>query len=365
MKVYIIGNGLTALSLAKNLINKNIKVINYTRNNNKLETKTRTIGISRDSLDFFNKEIIKLRKNITWEIKKIDIYTEKYRKQKILNFEQSQESLFSIFKNDQVYKYLEENLKKNKLFKKILFKNNYQFLRKAVKIDHDLIINCDANNIITKELFFRKINKNYNSKAFTTIIKHKKIINNIASQIFTKIGPMAFLPISNYETSVVFSANIKEKKLTDKEILKFIKFYNHKYKILNLSKIEKFDLSFSLSRNYFYKNVLAFGDVIHRVHPLVGQGFNITIRDIKILSQLIQKRIDLGLHLDNSIFQEFENKTKHLNYVYTSAIDFVYEFFKLDNKVNNNISKELFKLVNKNKNINNFFSKYANEGLVL
>ena len=363
MKVCLIGNGLTTLSLGKNLINKKIKVFNYTTDN-KTKARTRTIGISKDNLDFFNKEIIQLKKNMTWNIKKINIYTEKYKGQKIFNFEETKKNLFSMFKNNEVEEYLEKNLKKNKLFKKILIKND-QSLKKVVNMNFDLIINCDANNIITEEFFFRKINKNYNSKAFTCIIEHKKILNNTASQIFTKIGPMAFLPISNYETSVVFSANIKEKKLTDKEILKFIKFYNYKYKILNLSKIEKFDLSFSLSRNYFYKNVLAFGDVIHRVHPLVGQGFNITIRDIKILSQLIQKRMDLGLHLDNSIFQEFENKTKHLNYVYTSAIDFVYEFFKLDNKINNNISKELFKLVNKNKNINNFFSKYANEGLIL
>ncbi len=72
------------------------------------------------------------------------------------------------------------------------------------------------------------------------------------------------------------------------EILKLIEFYNYKYEIVNFSKLEKFNLSFSLSRNYFYKNILAFGDVIHRVHPLAGQGFNITLRDIKVLSELIQ-----------------------------------------------------------------------------
>ena len=31
----------------------------------------------------------------------------------------------------------------------------------------------------------------------TTIINHEKISNNIATQIFTKNGPLAFLPISN------------------------------------------------------------------------------------------------------------------------------------------------------------------------
>jgi 2-octaprenyl-6-methoxyphenol hydroxylase len=363
MKVCLIGNGLTTLSLGKNLINKKIKVFNFTTGNKK-KAKTRTIGISKDSLNFFNKEIIQLKKNMTWDIKKIDIYTEKYKDQKILNFEKTKKNLFSIFKNSEIEEYLEKNLKKNKLFKKVLIKND-QSLKKVINMNFDLIINCDANNIITEEFFFRKINKNYNSKAFTCIIEHKKIVNNTAAQIFTKIGPIAFLPLSNFKTSIVFSANLKNKKFNDKEILKLIKFYNYKYEIINFSKLEKFNLSFSVSRNYFYRNILAFGDVIHRVHPLAGQGFNITLRDIKVLSELIQKRLDLGLPLDNSIFEDFENRTKHLNYLFTSAVDLVYEFFKFDNKINNNISKGLFKFMDSNKNFNKFFTRQANKGLVL
>ncbi len=173
------------------------------------------------------------------------------------------------------------------------------------------------------------------------------------------------MPLSNFETSVVFSVSVEEKNFIDKEIFKLIKFYNHKYKIVDFSNLEKFNLSFSATRNYFYKNILAFGDVIHRVHPLAGQGFNVTLRDIKVLSELIQNRIELGLPLDNSIFQDFEKKTKHLNYIFTSTVDFVHEFFKLDNKINNNYSKEIFNLIDKNNNLNRFFSQYANKGLVL
>ena len=39
----------------------------------------------------------------------------------------------------------------------------------------------------------------------TTVIKHEKILNNVATQIFTRRGPLAFLPISKNETSVVYS----------------------------------------------------------------------------------------------------------------------------------------------------------------
>ena len=73
--------------------------------------------------------------------------------------------------------------------------------------DYELIINTDYFHIITKKYFSKKIVKEYNSFAYTTVIKHQKIVNNIAVQIFTKKGPLAFLPISNTETSIVYSVH--------------------------------------------------------------------------------------------------------------------------------------------------------------
>ena len=70
-----------------------------------------------------------------------------------------------------------------------------------------------------KKIFFiKKLNKNYNSFAYTTIIKHKKIKNNVATQIFTKKGPLAFLPISQTETSIVYSVK-GEKKIDLKKLI--------------------------------------------------------------------------------------------------------------------------------------------------
>ena len=48
-----------------------------------------------------------------------------------------------------------------------------------------LIINTEYNNSITKKYFNKKIEKKYNSIAYTTILKHEKIPNRVAVQIFT------------------------------------------------------------------------------------------------------------------------------------------------------------------------------------
>ena len=362
MNICLIGDGLTSLALAKNLINKNIKVFVYYKNNKKLNFQSRTIGISKNNFDFFNKEIIKIKKNMIWKIRQIEIYSEKFKDEKILNFEKFKEELFLIVKNNEIYKLLEEDLKKNKLFKKILIKNNHFYKKILKEQKYELIINCDGNNKISRN-FFNKINKNYNSYAYTTIIEHQNIKNIKAVQVFTKMGPIAFLPISNFETSIVFSIINKKVILNENEIKNLISLHNKNYEIKSFGKLEKFELNFSVSRNYYYKNLMAFGDSLHKIHPLAGQGFNMILRDINILSKIIQDRIDLGLQIDHSIYEVFEKKTKHFNFIFSSCNDFIYEFFKFDNKYKNNYLNKLVKFLGKNKLFNKIASKYADQGL--
>ena len=149
---------------------------------------------------------------------------------------------------------------------------------------------------------------------------------------------------------------IKEKKINDQKFLNLFKSYNSFYTIKKITKTEEFDLSFEMLRKYTHKNILAFGDLIHRIHPLAGQGFNMTIRDIKIISKIVDDKIKLGFPIDISVAEDFENSTRHLNYLYGKAIDGIYEFFRLDNKINNSISEKVFSILNKNI----FFKKYSN-----
>jgi len=127
MNICLIGDGLISLTLAKALINKKIKVFMYYENNRKIPNDNRTIGISSDNLDFIQKKIVKINKNLIWGINKIEIYNDQNTKEKILNFEQSNKRLFSIIKNNDLYKLLINSLKKNNKFKKIKIKNKSFF----------------------------------------------------------------------------------------------------------------------------------------------------------------------------------------------------------------------------------------------
>ena len=354
MKVSILGDGLTGLALAKSLINQGIKVDIFSGQKTKKINDLQTLGISKSNVEFFNKYILDIKKFL-WNIDKIEIFSENLKNEKILNFENKNQNLFSIIKNSDLYNHLLKDLIKNKLIKfkkktdhKNLIKNNYK-----------LIFNCDYNHPISKKFFFRKIDKNYKSFAYVSTFKHKKIVNNIASQIFTKRGPLAFLPISQTETSVVYSVRGKENIDFKESITK----YNTKYKISEIKDFMSFELNLSSLRSYYHENIIAFGDMLHKLHPLAGQGFNMSIRDIKEIINLIKFRKDLGLDLDSSICFDFEKNTRDKNYLFSSGIDLIYEFFNLESKVNNSILSKSLKILGKNKAVNEFFTKFADAGI--
>ena len=359
MKVCIIGNGLTSLSLAKILINRGLKVDLFSDNLSNIYDKSQTIGISKSNIDFFNKNILNIN-HLLWNINKIEIYSEKLNNEKILDFENENKQLFSIINNRKFYDYLLSKLKKNKLFS---IKNNNKIINSRQK--YNLIINSDTKHAITKKFFHNKFSKSYNSYGHVTLVEHKKIApNDIATQIFTKKGPIAFLPISGSETSIVYSARGK-KNIEKNELLYLIEKNLKEYDIKKINNFKSFELKSINLRNYYHENILAFGDLLHRLHPLAGQGFNMALRDIKALSELINFKINLGIQIDGSICSEFEKKVKPQNYLFSNSIDLIYEFFKLESKIKNKLMSRSIQILGKNKSINKLFTKFADTGLVI
>jgi len=369
MNICLIGDGLISLTLAKALVNNKFNVSLYSKNIKNKISENRTIGISSNNFDFLKEEIIKINKNLYWEIKEIEILNEDNYDNKIINFKKNNQTLFNIIKNKNLYNLLFQTLKTKKNFKKKIINNKFFYQKIIKKNTYDLIINCDSNNEISKKYFFRKFFKNYKSIAYIAEIQHEKINNKKATQIFTKLGPIAFLPISDTKTSVVYS--IKNKSLNNNLILsqknfeELILLQNKKYKIKFISKFNNFNLKSQSLRNYFYGNILAFGDFLHQIHPLSGQGFNMTLRDIKIFLSLIKERLNIGVPLDSSLLSDFEKKTKHLNFLFSSGNDLIYEFFNYDNVYLKPFRKKMFNLLNNNNYISKLAIKYADQGFIL
>ena len=98
MRVCILGSGLSSLTLAKSLVNQKINVDVLYSKKQFLVNKTRTIGISKSNVEFFNEKIINIEK-IIYKLNKIEIYSDNLEKKKLINFGNNNDHLFSIVKN--------------------------------------------------------------------------------------------------------------------------------------------------------------------------------------------------------------------------------------------------------------------------
>jgi 2-octaprenyl-6-methoxyphenol hydroxylase len=89
-----------------------------------------------------------------------------------------------------------------------------------------------------------------------------------------------------------------------------------------------------------------------------------TIRDIKILSNIIKNRLDLGLPFDKSINIEFENKVKYKNFIFSNGVDLVHEFFNFERKIRSDFLSKSVQKIGRYPLINKMFTKIADRGIL-
>ena len=145
MNICLIGFGIPSLILANILANKNIKISIFDEGKKKNKFITRTIGITKNNIDYLEKEKITIKNNF-WKINNIKIFNESQSQREILNFGPVNDNLFSVVKNSDLINLLKKIVKKNKLIKIIKVKklNFYHSINKF----HDLLEKLDC-----KELF--------------------------------------------------------------------------------------------------------------------------------------------------------------------------------------------------------------------
>ena len=143
------------------------------------------------------------------------------------------------------------------------------------------------------------------------------------------------------------------------------KILQSKLKIISFSNINQFELNFIITRELNYKNILNFGEGLHKIHPLAGQGLNMVIRDIKVLGNLIKNTTDLGLDLDSSTLVKFKEIIQPYNFLFATSVDLTEKYFSINNTILNKLSDEFLIITNKNYFIKNVLKKIADRGINL
>ena len=375
-KICIIGDGLAGLTAATMLSKENVKIDLYCSNNKKKILDNRTTAISESNYQYLTKNLNLNTQNFFWACKNINLFFED--KEKIINFynfKEKNKNLMYIFQN--------KDLKK-KLDKIISTTNNIKIIKKKIKnidneegfiilgkkkVFYDLIILCIGGRSKLYDTIEngRSIEKNYDEFALTAIIKHN-IKNTNVSQFFLKEGPLAILPFQKKIFSIVWSVSNKffdvNKKNIKKILTEKLRELLKAKSIKNIETIQSFPINLNLKTKYFKKNVLILGDGLHAVHPMAGQGFNLVLRDVKKLKELMSKTLTLGLLIKESfILKDFYDSRKAENNLFGLGINLTNIFFK-NNKYFSSLKKEILNNINKFSFIKKISQSISDKGIL-
>jgi 2-octaprenyl-6-methoxyphenol hydroxylase len=386
-KICIIGSGLTALTIAYLLSKFKLQIDIVEQDLKKKKIKPTKLALSKHSFDqlcFYGLKDIKKKSNVVKNIYLHDSYSSISLKQD-LHFSASnkKEALAYIIDGNTLSSEINKKLKSlknikfinkeislirdNKFFKEITFKDlNIE--------NYNLVIFASANNLFLLSKFkLRKvIDKSYNEDAYVFNLHHKKIINNSARQFFLKDGPLAFLPVSKTETSAIWSIknnSINKKYVSSKKHLS--KFFNTHFKelfneIISISEINKFNLNYIFNELKDSKKTLLFGDIANKIHPIAGQGWNMTLRNIFSLIKVIKYSENLGLEIGNDIFiKKYLDETSLNNLTFATLIDGIRKIFDVKIDSYAAIRKNTLSNIDKNSFLKKNFVNIANKGLFI
>jgi len=371
-KICIVGGGLTGLISALVLSERGLDIDLIAENTTTKNKDLRVTAISEKNMEFLKSKINNINLKLFYPVKKINLYFEQNNQTKnFLNFDENKNLMF-FFENRLAKEHLSKLLKKTKIkvqkktIKSIDLAENKVFTNLSSK-SYDLVVLCLGSNspIYQKINGNREIQKNYKEHSITCSVKHK--IKDIgAQQFFLKEGPLAVLPYNKNKFSVVWSIEDKYFIKNKKNISNYLKTKLSnllKTNKISLGNIQSYPLKLLLRRNYYKKNAIILGDGLHVVHPLAGQGFNLILRDIEKLNELISKNLRLGLTIKNSnIPRDLSDNRKPENLLMGLGIDTTRKFFK-SNKYLDPIKKDILNNFSKSTLLKNITKRVANLGL--
>jgi 2-octaprenyl-6-methoxyphenol hydroxylase len=108
---------------------------------------------------------------------------------------------------------------------------------------------------------------------------------------------------------------------------------------LDVIDIKKYRLNFEYSKKIISKSIVLIGDAAHSLHPIAGQGLNLSIKDIIALKEKIKLFKYLGYSLGNQIIlNDFQNERQADNAIFTFSTNYFDEILKSRNFLINKIS---------------------------
>ena len=167
-------------------------------------------------------------------------------------------------------------------------------LNSGMELTASLVVGADgAASRVRKLLGVRQDHYAYNQKAVVAVVGKEKPNPGVAWQRFLAGGPLAFLPLPDGRSSIVWTRPAAEaQRLMALDTDAFIDELETASggwlgEVKSCGARAAFPLSMRLSESYASKRAVLTGDAAHVVHPLAGQGVNLGFADAAGLAELL------------------------------------------------------------------------------
>lgn len=174
-----------------------------------------------------------------------------------------------------------------------------------------LVIGADGHQSTLRSLAnIRFFERSYNQKALVTTVEIEQPHQGTAFEQFLPNGPFALLPLLHNRMSLVWCdvpEIITEAVHLDKSTLTAA--LNRRFKNPALGTLYAtddprwtYDLAVKFSLRPYSERCVVIGDAAHSIHPVAGQGLNLGIRDVAVLTECLINALSLGLDIGSWTF---------------------------------------------------------------
>jgi 2-octaprenyl-6-methoxyphenol hydroxylase len=177
----------------------------------------------------------------------------------------------------------------------------------------------------------------YRQTALVTNVTPERPHRNVAYERFTNSGPLAFLPMSENRCAVVWSLTPEKAEallaLDDARFLAALQeqFGTRLGRLLRVGKRAAYPLALTKVSEHIRPRLVLIGNAAHTVHPVAGQGFNLGLRDVAVLAQVLNEAQRTGRDLGElAVLEGYADWRKRDNLAISTLTDGLVRTFSND-----------------------------------